>query len=366
MNKFKFYFILLITTASIFSCQKDDDGGTTTKPPRDYQEQYNVDIAIIEEYLNSNYIDLSDPNYADKDPVIGKITDPATQPSLMSYTSNAYEGSTVFPQLWNKTVTQDGIEYKLYYLILRKGIGDSPCNVDGVFTAYEGSYLYSTVATETVPSVVNPVQFEKVVEPINFLSLFELITGWGETLPEFKKGTRTTNGDGTITFSDFGAGVMFLPSGLAYYNKAKASIPAYSPLVFSFKLYDIERLDQDSDGIPSYLEDDGDGYMRVLKADIDNPDDTDKDGLPDFYDNDDDGDNYTTRLEITKPNGSNLELDGPGLYYPFDPIISNPPKATDEKRGIPAYSETGTPDYTSTDRIRIHLDKYHHTAIPTP
>jgi hypothetical protein len=30
---------------------------------------------------------------------------------------------------------------------------------------------------------------------------------------------------------------------------------SYSPLVFSFKLFELQRLDQDGDGIPSYLED---------------------------------------------------------------------------------------------------------------
>jgi hypothetical protein len=33
-----------------------------------------------------------------------------------------------------------------------------------------------------------------------------------------------------------------------------------SPL-FSFKLYALERADQDNDGIPSYQDIDGDGYM---------------------------------------------------------------------------------------------------------
>ncbi|HEY6142551.1 MAG TPA: FKBP-type peptidylprolyl isomerase [Flavobacterium sp.] len=313
MSKFKFYFILLITTASIFSCQKDDDDNFTPTPPRDYKTQYDADIAVIEEYLKSNYIDLRDPNYADKDPIIEKITDPATQPSLMSYLD---AGS--FPSLKTKTVEQDGIVYTLYYLILREGIGESPCNVDGVFTAYEGSYLYSSVTT--TPLVVNSVMFEKVVIPSDFFSLFSTITGWGETFPEFKTGTSVeheVNGkpDGTIDYSDFGAGVMFLPSGLAYYNQIQASIPSYSPLVFSFKLYDIKRLDQDGDGVPSHLEDlNNDGYIRVLPAtNIDRyVDDTDKDGLPDAFDIDDDGDNYTTKLEIKDP--------ATGLAYPFDLI----------------------------------------------
>ena len=139
MNKFKFYFILLITTVSLFSCSKNDT--PTYEPPRDYKTQYDVDIADIEEYLNTNYITVvNHPGFVDDQNVtITKID--AAQPSIMSYTANAFVGSTVFPQLWSKDVSQNNIIYKLYYLVLRPGIGESPCNVDGVMTSYRGDYL---------------------------------------------------------------------------------------------------------------------------------------------------------------------------------------------------------------------------------
>jgi len=368
MNKFKFYFILLITTVTIFSCEKDDDNNNyTPEPLRDYQTQYNAEIIVIEKYLNSNYIDLSDPNFADKDVIIKKITDPAAQPSLMSYLN-----ASTFPTLKSKNVEMDGVTYKLYYLVLREGIGEKPCNVDGVFTPYTGSYLYETPATATASSEISTTEFEKVVNPSIYLSLFTTIAGWGETFPEFKTGTYdfTTSGNGTITYKDFGAGVMFLPSGLAYYNNGSASIPAYSPLIFSFKLYQIQRLDQDGDGIPSYLEDiNGDGYVRlskIINGIVTYPDDTDKDGIPDFYDIDDDGDNYTTRLETQY-----IHPDDPNKtkrYYPFNGVSNNDPNnpddnpATpyvDESKGIPAYTPAGL-DYKTPTRIRIHLDKDHH------
>jgi hypothetical protein len=91
---------------------------------------------------------------------------------------------------------------------------------------------------------------------------------------------------------------MFIPSGLGY-AAGSASIPSYSPLVFSFKLFELQRLDQDGDGIPSYLEDlDGDGYSRVLATGVLNPDDTDGDGIPNFLDVDDDGDGYGTKTKL--------------------------------------------------------------------
>jgi len=357
MNKFKFYFILLITTVSLFSCSKNDT--PTYEPPRDYAVQYATDIVDIEEYLNTNYITVvNHPGFIDDQNVtITKID--AAQPSIMSYLN-----ATTYPKLLTKEVKQNNIIYKLYYLVLRPGVGESPCNVDGVMASYRGDYLERTGTAGTTVTTLTATKFEEVIYPQAMLSLFTTISGWSETFPIFKTGTYTANADGTITHNDFGAGVMFLPSGLAYYNTGSGSIPAYSPLVFSFKLYEIQRLDQDNDGIPSYLEDlNGDGFVRVLATGVANPDDTDKDEAPDFLDVDDDGDNYTTRLEITKPAGTNSGL---SAYFPYDPIVDNPLTTAieTETKGIPEYSAAGTPDYTTPTRLRIHLDKAHHTAKP--
>ncbi len=389
MNKFKFYFILLITTVSLFSCSKNDT--PTYEPPRDYKTQYDVDIAIIEDYLKTNYITVVDhPGFVDDQNVsITKID--GGQPSIMSYKANAFVGSTAFPQLWSKDVSQNNITYKLYYLVLREGKKDvvtgrggvSPCNVDGVMTSYRGDYLELTAATATTDASLIATKFEEVVYPQSMISLFTTISGWSETFPIFKTGSYTTKTDGTITHNDFGAGVMFLPSGLAYYNTGSGSIPAYSPLVFSFKLYELQRLDQDNDGVFSYQEDlNNDGYMYVYANTTNYPtlpidairyaDDTDKDGVPNFLDVDDDGDNYTTRLEITKPTGTNSGL---SAYFPYDPIVDNPMTTAieTETKGIPRKftgplfnpslpeSSTNLPtpqdsDYTDPLRLRRHLD----------
>ena len=53
MNKFKFYFILIITSITIFSCSKNEDSATV-EPIRDYQTQYDTEIKIIEDYLKTN------------------------------------------------------------------------------------------------------------------------------------------------------------------------------------------------------------------------------------------------------------------------------------------------------------------------
>jgi hypothetical protein len=312
MNKFKYYFILLVATISLFSCSKNDNA--VSEPLRDYSVQYATDLTDIEEYLQTYYITVTEhPGFQDdQDVVFTKIPDGGTQPAIWSYKDN-----TGFPKLLSRDVNLHGITYKLYYLLLREGVGQSPCNVDGVLASYRGDYLERQAVSNVTTLTVN--KFEEVKNPQTILSLYSTVPGWGETFPQFKTGTYTSNPDGTVSYNDFGAGVMFLPSGLGYYATGSSSIPSYAPLVFSFKLYEIKRADQDADGIPSYLEDiNGNGYMYDYRntayypTTLTNLDDTDADNIPDFLDVDDDGDNYTTKLEIKNP--------ATGIAYPFADI----------------------------------------------
>ncbi len=376
MNKFKFYFTVITASVLFFSCSKDDNNGIDVEPPKDYTEQYEVEKVIIEDYLKENYIVVVDkPGFPeDQDITISRID--AGQPSILSYLN-----ATAYPKLLSRDASMNGVTYKLYYLVLRPGVGISPCNVDGVLASYKGTYLNRSATTATPPSELTATFFEELKDPQTPFSLNSVIRGWGEIFPKFKTGeTPTINPNGTVTYKDFGAGVMFIPSGLAYYNLGSGGIPAYAPLVFSFKLYNIVRLDQDNDGVFSYQEDlNNDGYVYDFRNTTNyptppttNPDDTDGDKIPDFLDVDDDGDNYTTRLEITKPVGINSGL---SLYFPFDPIVDNPFTTVDETetKGIPrkftgpllnpSLPETSTnlptpqaSDYTDPSRLRRHLD----------
>ena len=185
MNKFKFYFIVLITTLSLFSCSNND---TTTEitPPKDYAEQYKVDTAVIEAYLDTHYLDMdfTDPNFADMDVVIKPIPVDGLQRRIKSYEDNATEGNTNFPQLWSRNVSLHGINYKVYYLILREGKknivtglgGQSPSNSDAVLASYNGSYLQSS-------TIVTATPFEESKFQNQFFSLLGTIKGWGEIFP---------------------------------------------------------------------------------------------------------------------------------------------------------------------------------------
>jgi FKBP-type peptidyl-prolyl cis-trans isomerase FkpA len=330
MSKIKFYFILLIATITIVSCSKDKDEPVT--PPKPFAEQYPIDIAAIEDYLKTNYISeiVNHPGFPDdQDVTIKKITDAATQPSLWSYLD-----SPTLPRLTSRNVSVHDITYKVYTLLIREGIkggdkatgGEYPCNVDAVFAGYKGTLLDGTVFDSS-----NNGQVQYNLDGIDHDGGTGVIRGWAEAFPQFKTGWLSSNNDGTINYSDFGVGMMFLPSGLGYYSVAQTTVPAYSPLVFSIKLYELKRFDHDLDGIPSFQEDlDGDRYMYTFATGVANPDDTDGDGIPNFGDFDDDGDNYATRGEVKDKDGN---------YYLFE--------------NIPDCSG----NTTDLNRLKRHLDK---------
>jgi hypothetical protein len=126
-----------------------------------------------------------------------------------------------------------------------------------------------------------------------------------------------------VSYNNFGAGVMFIPSGLGYYNIATTTIPAYAQLMFEFKLYKVQRSDNDSDGILSNDEDlNGNGIFT--------DDDTDGDGIYNFVDSDDDGDGYLTRNEIK------YTLNNVTYLYPYNgAAVNDPDTPIDETRGVP-------------------------------
>lgn len=297
MNKFKFYFLFFFSVF-IFSCNKSDSGATVTI--RDFSVQYASDIAMIEDFLNTHYLTVvNSTGYDDQDVSFTKIPEGGSQASIMSLLN-----SDSYPKLLFKEVNLDNITYKVYYLKLREdnAQGEAPTRVDGAKVAYRGVYLYYDSGNE---NALSTKQFDYNPYPDNFFILNTVIRAWTEIIPIFKTGTKTIVEGQPTLYSQFGAGVMFVPSGLGYYNQAQAGIPSYSPLIFSFKLYDITRSDQDGDGVLSMYEDiNGDGIFTN--------DDTDADGIYDYNDGDDDGDGFLTKFEIKNP--------ATGLAYPFDQI----------------------------------------------
>lgn len=288
MNKFKFYFIAFFATVLLFSCDK------STAEDYEILQFYNIqldyDMRVIENYLKTHYIEeiVDHPGFNDdQDIKLTLIPSGGTQQPI--WESDLLE---------SVEVEKHGLTYIIYYIKMREGdpAGKSPSRVDQVFTAYDGSYLRLND---------EPTRFDYTQYPSSYLTLNQLIAGWPEVMRLFRSGTLAPEVPGEpAVYENFGAGVMFIPSGLAYYNSATATIPAYAQLMFSFKLYDVKLSDQDGDGIYSNDED-------TNQNGIFTDDDTDGDGIQNYLDTDDDGDGHLTRNEIKN---ADSEL------YPFDLI----------------------------------------------
>lgn len=300
-NIYKTLFVLGFF-ALIVSCTTNST--TEETPLRDYAEQYATDIDAIDDYIDTHYITV-DPTNFDVD--FTEIPAGGTQQNIRTQTQ--------YP-LKDTTITQDGFDYKIYFIKFREGTQKRPTQVDSVHVAYKGVDL-------------NDKQFDYAESPTWF-KLPEVISGWSHIIPNFKTGTYTgASGSTPASFNNFGAGIMFLPSRLAYYSNVSGTISAYSPIIFSFKLYELRYRDLDGDGILSkderaltdpnpltrWRENPGGNSYKLLAGSqvVDIPFlDTDSDGVANAYDIDDDGDNFMTKTEIKNPLTN--------LPYPFADI----------------------------------------------
>lgn len=341
MNRiFKIALLGLFSAFSLISCHKDDP--IADVPPIPFAEQYPVDLANIDKFLDEYHMDVS----VNDDVTFTKIP----TPNPTNLTSIRAEFITPYPIAdRTKMVSSGGVDYKIYYIPFHEGLGERPSRVDSVLVAYKGEYIYKKTDATTTPSTTyiasNP--FDQAQNPAWF-PLTSVVAGWREIIPLFKAAnTHTQNSDGTTTYGGYGAGVMFLPSAFGYYSNGAGTIPSYAPLIFSIKLMGLNYVDNDFDRIDSKDEDiNGNGLLS--------DDDTDGDGKPNYLDQDDDGDGYFTKFEISYTNPSSLIH-----YYPYNGAavddLATP--YVDESHGVPAC---GNVDFTSPTRVRKYLDKNCH------
>ena len=266
----KFFLLIIASFLVLNSCKKDDDEATVED--RDYTEQYVLEEQLIEDYLKTHFY-----NYKDFEKVNPNNLE-ITLDSIYGENSNR---TPLYDQIIKKKVPvidKNGVEvdHNLYYLLAKSGLGQKPSNVDSAYVSYEGSLLNGKV-------------FDQRKVPVWF-DLAALIKGFRFGISEFQSGEYSVNNDGTISFSNYSMGLLFIPSGLAYFSSAQTDIPEYSPLIFKISLFTINESDHDFDGILSKNEDinkDGDPLN----------DDSNGNSIPDMYDNDDDGDGILTKNE---------------------------------------------------------------------
>ena len=284
-----FFPLLFVIALLVTACKSDED--ETTVELNDFSEQAQTDDELISEYLQThtyNYEDFQDHSLDDLEITIDTLAgNNANKTPLSEFVS--------FTEVAVNTPEGEEINHKLYYLIARQGVRveDRASIVDSVYLSYKGSLLDASEFDESL----FPVWFDNTA----------VITGFRHGVQYFAPGNFTQNTNGSIDFSDYGQGLIFIPSGLGYFGNAQSSIPAYSPLIFSLNVYTTNQADHDADGILSFDEDvDGDG----------NPfnDDTDGDGIANFADIDDDGDGvYTINEYDTDGDGTPDDTDGDGI-----------------------------------------------------
>lgn len=317
---------LLLFVMIFASCNKSNDD-TTTTPPNAYADQKIVDDAKILDFFDKYHMDV---NPTTKDVTFTLI--PTPNSANLQKIKDEYA-----TQIQTRVVKVDGVEHNAYFISLREGdVNKKPTPADSVFVCYRGRLLDNTTF-ENVETL--PTWFGNSGQGV---TLRNLIVGWKEIFPYFGGSSSiTSNGDGTYNYDGYGAGVMFIPSALAYYNVTQTGIPAYSPLIFSFKLMAVNYVDEDGDRIDSKYEM---NYDSVTHTYTDR--DTDGDGRYDAYDIDDDNDAVLTKYEIKNPLGG---------YYPHGELLDNSSTPQDDTWGIPDCSDvkTGT-------RVRKHLDKNCH------
>ncbi len=293
MNLRKVSFFILCLVIGVASCKKDDDPTVVVVEIEDRVEQQIKDMDSLDKYLklhyyNSQYIESLGTNASISDIVITKLATGETTAPI----GHTMLITAVGPA---KTTNYEGVVYEYFLLSLNTGGGiNAPKFSDKIRFNYEGLRLDDVVFDYSV----FPFDSDLVG---NGITTFGLIPGWKKIMPSFKTAESfVENSDGTISYTNKGLGVMFLPSGLAYFSTPTTSIPAYSPIIFKFELLQMFENDHDGDGIPSYLEGADDDFEFTLNTDEDFTSDSYGNVYPryNYIDNDDDGDGKLTKDEI--------------------------------------------------------------------
>jgi uncharacterized protein YcfL len=259
--KLKYLVLLFIAITTIFSCKDDDDDDEKHDPVA----QALIDDDLLVEFLKSHYINDD------------KLVD-----TILNNETSIYNSS----QLSIQNITENEINYKLYYYTDFEGVGENPTRNDSVQMLYRGFTLDSIKIDENL----------SFTSTRSWLALTSVIQGWRYGVPHFKSGEEVFFPDESFGYENTGDGILFIPSGLAYGNTGSLAIAPNEILYFYISVGKVVRADTDNDGIINNLEDrDGDG-------DVYN-DDTDGDLVPDFGDPDDDGDGILTKNEDTNGDG---------------------------------------------------------------
>lgn len=332
-------------------CPNDDD--TTdfeTLPPRDRGEQSIEDDNIIREFLQTHFYNYEEFEVAEED--FDFIVDIDTIAGINSDKTPILDR----PELETITYERFGASNTLYVLRARVG-GSSDNDPNELTSKYTDSIFMNFRGTNLVGGSL----FDGTANPI-WLDLPSTVDGFSRGLEGFRGDPDgiSLNEDGTISSNDFGSGVIFIPSGLGFFNQATGEIPLFSNLIFNFQVFSIIDTDHDGDLIRTIDED-----ILANKFLFDEEDNTDGDQFFNFRDFDDDNDGVRTRLEIVTSGAGDeevfvsfLDTDNDGTPDHLDTDDDGDGRDTSDEidfnsaTGVISFPDTdgdGTPDYLDSD-----------------
>ncbi|GJQ04887.1 FKBP-type peptidyl-prolyl cis-trans isomerase [Capnocytophaga canimorsus] len=272
-------FFLSVVSASILlsvSCKKDDDT-PTLKPPRDVTEVATENDASIVKYLKSHFYNYEAFQNPSSDFDYNVIID-----TLAGTNANK---TALFDQVTTLTLhVTDAqgkkVAHKMYYLPVQEGNGQKATVADSVFVAYKGFLLNGTVFDQN-QNLSRSNWMDLIGNILNQRVSGGSIIGFREGVAQMKASADapTVNDDGTFNVPNtYGIGLIFLPSGLAYFSQPSGRIPAYAPIAFEIKLIKTKQADHDKDGIPSIKEIEYESFGGIKFTDCD------QNQIPDYLD----------------------------------------------------------------------------------
>lgn len=122
----------------------------------------------------------------------------------------ALEQTRIEEYLMDNGLTADTTSSGIHYFFEEEGTGDNPTEGDVVTISYEGYFINESVFDATT---AGPIQ----------INLENVIPGWQEAIPLFKKG---------------GIGTIIIPSELGYGKNPPQGIPQNAILIFDVELVD--------------------------------------------------------------------------------------------------------------------------------
>ena len=290
--------LILCIITSLFSCNNDDDNGGSvqelTREESEIQDRETIQTYLRRHYYNSTQLDsLQSPSALD-----------IVIEQLPLGVNEAPVGHTILLEsklLEKRDVEFEATNYEYYVLTLKKGEGQAPNLTDNIRVKVEGftinntkEFVFTTTANSFILDLAGQLSF----------------IGWRLVAPTFNSASSfTENTNGELTFNGAGAGVMFLPSGLAFFRESvndfgtsgvnnnqqsSDNLTRFTPVGFKFDILQSFENDHDMDGVPSHIENNN----PALNVD------TDGDFTVDYLDTDDDGDGIPTLNEDIDRDGN--------------------------------------------------------------